>query len=94
MRSARVTQWLMLVAAVTLVASVQVRAQIAAPDPTLGVQDSTYAPRYRFTPVFTNKIDAGVSVVGMSNDFRTSLVTPWGSFFDLQISGEEKKYPL
>ena len=69
-------------------------AQVAGPDPVTAAQDTAYAPRYRFTPVYTNKINADVSSVGMSNDFRTGMTTPWGSIFDLGISGEQKNYRL
>jgi hypothetical protein len=64
------------------------------PNPVVAAQDSMYAPRYRFSPVFTNKIDANVSSIGMSNDFHTGLLTPWGSIFDFVISADEKNYRL
>jgi len=66
----------------------------AGPNPVIAAQDSAYAPRYRFSPVFTNKIAADFSKVGMSNDFHNGLMTPWGSIFDFQISNDEKNYRL
>jgi len=67
---------------------------VATTNPVVAAQDSTYAPRYRFSPVFTNKITADVNAVGMSNDFHNGLMTPWGSIFDFQISDDEKNYRL
>ena len=64
------------------------------PNPVVAAQDSTYAPRYRFSPVFTNRIGADVSSVGMKNDFHTGFTTPWGSIFDFAISDDEKNYRL
>jgi hypothetical protein len=54
--------------------------------------DSAYAPRYRFSPVFTNKITSDVSRVGMGNDFHVGLLTPWGSIFDFALSDDEANY--
>ncbi len=66
----------------------------AGTNPALAATDSTYAPRYRFSPVFTNKVTADVSKIGMSNDFHSGLMTPWGSIFDFAISNDEKNYRL
>jgi hypothetical protein len=66
----------------------------AGPNPALAQNDSTFTPRYRFSPVFTNKMGADVSSVGMSNDFHTGFRTPWGSIFDFAISDDEKNYRL
>src|SRR5580765_1202231 len=66
----------------------------AGPNPALAANDSTFTPRYRFSPVFTNKMGADVSSVGMSNDFHTGFRTPWGSIFDFAISDDEKNYRL
>lgn len=63
-------------------------------NPVFAAQDSLYAPRYRFSPVFTNKVAADFSKIGMSNDFHNGLMTPWGSIFDFQISNDEKNYRL
>src|SRR6185436_6709530 len=61
----------------------------AGTNPALAVEDSLYSPRYRFSPVFTNKMTADVSKVGMTNDFHTGLRTPWGSIFDFAVSNDE-----
>ena len=66
----------------------------AGTNPALAVEDSLYSPRYRFSPVFTNKMTADVSKVGMTNDFHTGLRTPWGSIFDFAVSNDEKNYRL
>lgn len=102
--------WLIATACVLLCAVVAARAQTSEPDtttvlppppgvapgpnPVIAAQDSAYAPRYRFSPVFTNKIAADFSKIGMSNDFHNGLMTPWGSIFDFQISDDEKNYRL
>lgn len=102
--------WLIAVACAWLCAVTAARAQTSGTDstvvvpppppvapgtnPVLAAQDSAYAPRYRFTPVFTNKIAADFSKIGMSNDFHNGLMTPWGSIFDFQISNDEKNYRL
>ena len=48
----------------------------------------------RFAPVYTNKINGDVSSVIMSNGFRTTMMTPFGSLFNFQVSLEEKHYRL
>ncbi|HET6348637.1 MAG TPA: hypothetical protein VFH88_06090 [Candidatus Krumholzibacteria bacterium] len=70
------------------------RAQGPATNPAIAAQDTAYAPRYRFSPVYTNKITGDVSAVGMGNDFRTGFTTPWGSIFDFSVSSEDKNYRL
>jgi hypothetical protein len=80
--------------AVMLSASAPARAQIAGPAPAEAAQDSAYAPRYRWSPVFTNKINSSVSSVDMSNDLTAGLLTPWGSFFSFSLADEEKNYRL
>lgn len=92
LRSALGAAWLVMVVVVGLNGSA--RAQWISGDPDLAAQDSTYTPRYRFSPVFKNQIVADVSSVAMANNFGTSLMTPWGSFFDFAISDEEKNYRL
>ena len=66
----------------------------AGPNPGVAATDSAYAPRYRFSPVFTNKIAGDVSSVDMSNDFHTGFKTPWGSIFDFALSNDERNYRL
>ena len=56
--------------------------------------DSTYVPRYLFSPVFTNKVNADVSSVSMYNGFNTNFKTPWGSTFAFAVSNEEKNLRL
>lgn len=48
----------------------------------------------RFVPIYTNKITGDVSSVLMSNGFRTTMMTPFGSLFNFQVSLEEKHYRL
>src|SRR5512135_1268104 len=94
--------WLVALVCVCLCAALRARAQTAAdstaapPSPATeaapAAPDSLY--RYRFSPVFTNKINGDVSSVGMSNDFHTGFMTPWGSIFDFAISNDEKNYRL
>jgi len=59
---------------------------------TIAAGDSAYSPRYRWSPVFTNKITSDVSKVGMGNNFHVSLMTPWGSIFDFAVSNDESNY--
>lgn len=62
-------------------------------DSLLALADSL-TPRYLFTPVYRNKVDADVSKVGMLNEFKTAFNTPWGSRFNFSLSHEEKNYRL
>lgn len=51
-------------------------------------------PAFRFAPLFTNKIDGNVSWVNMINQFRTSMMTPFGPNLDFGLSKDEKHFRL
>lgn len=51
-------------------------------------------PRYLFLPVYENRINSDVNGVGMTNDFHTTLTTPWKSFLTFQLNKDEKNYRL
>jgi hypothetical protein len=97
MRVRRVVAVMMALAGLCSAGSRPARAQVTGENPArqpVMPPDSSYAPRYRFTPVFNNKISADVSSVGMSNEFRTGMVTPWGFLVDFMLMGDEKNYRL
>jgi hypothetical protein len=56
--------------------------------------DTTYTPRYLYSPVYNNNVDADVNWVGMANKFQSSLVTPRGLILNFFLSGDEKNYRL
>jgi hypothetical protein len=88
---ARTLQRLSLLALLLLAAAAPVRAQTAA-DSLLIIPDSLKV--YRVSPQYTNKIGASVSSVDMLNEFQAALSTPWGSSFNVTLSGGEKNYRL
>src|SRR5678809_472392 len=59
------------------------------PNPVVAAQDSTYAPRYRFSPVFTNRNGAVLSSLGMYNYCHTGFTTPWRSLLDFAPSADQ-----
>ncbi len=78
-----------------LLAAATPRAHGDQPGNVIAVPDSVrLTPQYKFSPLYTNKIDGSVSYVGMVNKFNTGIVTPYGPTFDFSISKEEKHYRL
>ncbi|HEX5131281.1 MAG TPA: hypothetical protein VFX92_02210 [Candidatus Krumholzibacteria bacterium] len=81
--------------AVAVVAAGAPRARGQEPENTQASVDSLmFGPRFSFSPAFNNRVDGGVSSVGMFNQFRTSLRTRYGPVFDFDVSKDEKHYRL
>ncbi len=94
MKARRIAGWLLVAAG--MLAATAASAQTDSLFTSMEMPDSLVPATagYRFSPTYINRITGNVSNVGMMNEFRASILTPYGPMVNFGVSKDEKDYRL